>query len=73
MADRRIVEDLRKVNKELAETNKQLTSYMEKIYEKLDASTKLIKVIPNTGNNNKGGRFTNQHWQPVDWDPHGYC
>eukprot|EP00957_Ditylum_brightwellii_P075151 5711103-Ditylum_brightwellii.AAC.1 len=70
MADRRTVEDLSKANKELAEANKQLTSQMEKINEKLDAITKLIKAIPTMGNNNRVGRFTNNCWQPIDWDPH---
>eukprot|EP00957_Ditylum_brightwellii_P012657 956656-Ditylum_brightwellii.AAC.1 len=46
---------------------------MEKINEKVEAITKLIKAIPTTGNNNKGGRFTNNHWQTINWDPHGYC
>eukprot|EP00957_Ditylum_brightwellii_P144217 10988343-Ditylum_brightwellii.AAC.1 len=70
MANRRTVEDLSRANKELAEAKKQLTSQMEQINEKLDAITKLIKVIPTTGNNKKGGRITNQHWQPIDWDSH---
>eukprot|EP00957_Ditylum_brightwellii_P108298 8262044-Ditylum_brightwellii.AAC.1 len=73
MADRRTVEDLSKANKELADANEQLSSQMEQIIENLDAITKLIKAIPTTGNNNKGDRYTNPHWQKVDWDPHGYC
>eukprot|EP00957_Ditylum_brightwellii_P107519 8203294-Ditylum_brightwellii.AAC.1 len=73
MADRRTVEDLSKANKELTEANRQLTSQVEQINEKLAVITKLIKAIPTTGNNKKGGRFTNQHLRPVDWDPHGYC
>eukprot|EP00957_Ditylum_brightwellii_P060058 4560106-Ditylum_brightwellii.AAC.1 len=73
MADWRTVEDLSKVNKELAEANKQLTSQMEKINEKVDAMTKLIKTIPTMGTKNKGGRFTNNCWQPFELDPHGYC
>eukprot|EP00957_Ditylum_brightwellii_P004826 368001-Ditylum_brightwellii.AAC.1 len=39
MVDRRTVEDFSKANKELAEANKQLTSQMEKINDKLDAMT----------------------------------
>eukprot|EP00957_Ditylum_brightwellii_P183045 13942669-Ditylum_brightwellii.AAC.1 len=70
MADRRTVEDLSRVNRELAEANKQLTSQMEQINEKLDAITKLIKAILTTGNNKKGGGFTNQRWQLIDWDSH---
>eukprot|EP00957_Ditylum_brightwellii_P072078 5478762-Ditylum_brightwellii.AAC.1 len=73
MADMRAVEDLSKANKELAEANKQLTSQIEQINEKLDVITKLLKAIPTTGNNNKGGRFTNNCWQPINWDPHDYC
>eukprot|EP00957_Ditylum_brightwellii_P037086 2807769-Ditylum_brightwellii.AAC.1 len=73
MADRRTLKDPSKANKELAEANKQLTSQMEKINEKLDAITKLIKAIPTMGNNNRGGRFTNNRWQPSKLDPHGYC
>eukprot|EP00957_Ditylum_brightwellii_P121904 9296285-Ditylum_brightwellii.AAC.1 len=46
---------------------------MEQINKKLDTITKLIQVIPTTGNNKKGGRFTNQYWQPIYWDLHGYC
>eukprot|EP00957_Ditylum_brightwellii_P179420 13668156-Ditylum_brightwellii.AAC.1 len=55
MADRRTVEDLNRANEELAEANKQLTSQMDQINEKLDAITKLIKAIPTTDNNKKGG------------------
>eukprot|EP00957_Ditylum_brightwellii_P151019 11499546-Ditylum_brightwellii.AAC.1 len=73
MADRRTVEDLSRANKELAEANSQLTSQMEQINKKLDAITNLIQAIPTTGNNKRGGRFPNQHWQPVDWDPYGHC
>eukprot|EP00957_Ditylum_brightwellii_P053891 4083035-Ditylum_brightwellii.AAC.1 len=73
MADRRTVEDLSKANKELAEANRQHTSQMEQINKKFADITKLIEVIPTTRNNTKGGRFTNQRWQPVDWDQHGYC
>eukprot|EP00957_Ditylum_brightwellii_P024433 1844771-Ditylum_brightwellii.AAC.1 len=73
MADRRTVEDLSRANKELAEANKQLTSQMEQINEKLDSITKLIKAMPTAGNNKKGGRLTNNRWQPIDWDPHGCC
>eukprot|EP00957_Ditylum_brightwellii_P167933 12783293-Ditylum_brightwellii.AAC.1 len=73
MADRMAVEDLSKANKELAEANKQLTSQMDKINDKLDAMTRLIKVIPTTKNNYGGGRATNNHWQPFVPDPHGYC
>eukprot|EP00957_Ditylum_brightwellii_P068240 5180482-Ditylum_brightwellii.AAC.1 len=56
MADRRTVEDLSRANKELTDSNKQLTSPMEQINEKLDVITKLIQVIPTTGNSKKGGR-----------------
>eukprot|EP00957_Ditylum_brightwellii_P200584 15290834-Ditylum_brightwellii.AAC.1 len=72
IADRRTVEDHSKANKELAEANKQLTSQMAQINKKLAAITKLIEAIPTTSNNTTGGRFTNQHWKLVDWDPHGY-
>eukprot|EP00957_Ditylum_brightwellii_P140961 10738547-Ditylum_brightwellii.AAC.1 len=65
-------------NKELAETNKRLTSQMNKINEKLDNMTRLIKAIPTSrftagdgGFNQQGGRPTNNRWQPID--PHGYC
>eukprot|EP00957_Ditylum_brightwellii_P074944 5695484-Ditylum_brightwellii.AAC.1 len=73
MADRKTVEDPSKANKELAEANKQLTSQMEQINKKLASTTKIIEAIPTTSNNMWGGRFTNQHWKPVDWDPQGYC
>eukprot|EP00957_Ditylum_brightwellii_P057072 4325321-Ditylum_brightwellii.AAC.1 len=73
MADRRTVEDLIKAKKELAEANKQLTSRMEKINDKLDTMTRLIKAIPTTGNNYRGGRATNNCWQTFKADPHGYC
>eukprot|EP00957_Ditylum_brightwellii_P066944 5081019-Ditylum_brightwellii.AAC.1 len=46
---------------------------MEKINEKLDAMTMLIKAIPTTGNNYRGGRATNNHWQTFELDPHRYC
>eukprot|EP00957_Ditylum_brightwellii_P070324 5342223-Ditylum_brightwellii.AAC.1 len=70
-----MVEDLSMANKELAEVNKQLTSQMEKINNKLGVMTKLIKAIPTTrynlgeennnrGKNNQGGgRNTNNYWQ----------
>eukprot|EP00957_Ditylum_brightwellii_P032696 2478645-Ditylum_brightwellii.AAC.1 len=70
MADRRTVEDLSKANKELAEANKQLTSQMEKINDKVDAMTRLIKAIPTTRNNYRGGRATNNSWQTFVADPH---
>eukprot|EP00957_Ditylum_brightwellii_P056226 4262569-Ditylum_brightwellii.AAC.1 len=75
MADRRTVEDLSMAKKEIAEANKQLTSQMEKINDKNDIMTRLIKAIPTTrynlgeannngGRNNKGGgRNTNNSWQ----------
>eukprot|EP00957_Ditylum_brightwellii_P144964 11041776-Ditylum_brightwellii.AAC.1 len=72
MADRRTVEDLSKANKELAEANKQLISQLEKINDKLDAMTRLIKAIPTTRNNCGGGRATNNQWQRFVADPHGY-
>eukprot|EP00957_Ditylum_brightwellii_P196037 14936159-Ditylum_brightwellii.AAC.1 len=70
MADRRTVEDLSKANTELAEANKQLTSKMEKINDKLDAMTRLVKAIPTMGNYNRGGRVTNNRWQTFKADPH---
>eukprot|EP00957_Ditylum_brightwellii_P010486 794884-Ditylum_brightwellii.AAC.1 len=60
MSDRKTVEDLSKANKEMAETNKQLTTQMERINEKLASITKLIETIPTTSNNARGGRFTKQ-------------
>eukprot|EP00957_Ditylum_brightwellii_P161984 12333440-Ditylum_brightwellii.AAC.1 len=75
MVDRKTVEDLSTANKELAEANKQLTSQMEKINDKIDVMTRLIKAIPTTrynsgeGNTNRGrynqggGRNTNNSWQ----------
>eukprot|EP00957_Ditylum_brightwellii_P134444 10249891-Ditylum_brightwellii.AAC.1 len=83
MADRRTVEDLSKVNKELAEANKQLTSQMEKINDKLEVMTRLIKAIPTTrynygggnnyrGRNNQGGDRNTSQWQRFVPDPHGY-
>eukprot|EP00957_Ditylum_brightwellii_P184066 14021007-Ditylum_brightwellii.AAC.1 len=85
MADRRTVEDLSMANKELAEANKQLTSQMEKINDKINIMTRLIKAIPTTrynsgeGNTNGGkynqggGRNTDNSWQRFAPDPHGYC
>eukprot|EP00957_Ditylum_brightwellii_P062483 4741927-Ditylum_brightwellii.AAC.2 len=82
MVDRRTVEDLGKANKELAEANKQLTSQMGKINNKLEAMTRLIKAIPTTRNNygggnnyggrnnHRGGRNTNIQWQRFVPDPH---
>eukprot|EP00957_Ditylum_brightwellii_P001882 144480-Ditylum_brightwellii.AAC.1 len=70
MADRRTVEDLNRVNKELVEANKQLTSQMEQISKKFAAITKLIQVILITGNNKKGNGYANPRWPRVDWDPH---
>eukprot|EP00957_Ditylum_brightwellii_P092454 7040599-Ditylum_brightwellii.AAC.1 len=72
MSDRKTVEDFSKANKELAKANRQLTSQMEQISEKLASITKLIEAIPTTSNNMRGGRFTNQCWKPVEWDPRGY-
>eukprot|EP00957_Ditylum_brightwellii_P168514 12826983-Ditylum_brightwellii.AAC.1 len=46
---------------------------MEKINEKLDVITKLIKTIPTMDNNNRGSRLTNNSWQPFKFNPHGYC
>eukprot|EP00957_Ditylum_brightwellii_P097546 7429250-Ditylum_brightwellii.AAC.1 len=70
MADRRMVEDLSKANKELVEANKQLTSQMEKINDKLYAMTRLIKAIPTTRNIYGGGRATNNQRQRFMADPH---
>eukprot|EP00957_Ditylum_brightwellii_P085514 6504457-Ditylum_brightwellii.AAC.1 len=73
MSYRNTVEDLSKANKELAETNKQITSQMEQINKKLTSITKLIEAIPTSSDNMRGGKFTNQCWKPVEWDPYGYC
>eukprot|EP00957_Ditylum_brightwellii_P014840 1118590-Ditylum_brightwellii.AAC.1 len=70
MSDRKIVEDLSKANKELDEANKLLTFQIYQINKKLASIT---KSIPTTSNNTRGGRFTNQCWNPVEWAPNGYC
>eukprot|EP00957_Ditylum_brightwellii_P068767 5220132-Ditylum_brightwellii.AAC.1 len=46
---------------------------MDQINEKLTSITKLIGALPTTSNNTRGGRFTNQQWKLVEWDPRGYC
>eukprot|EP00957_Ditylum_brightwellii_P020796 1568232-Ditylum_brightwellii.AAC.1 len=46
---------------------------MEKINDKLDNMTRLIKAIPTTRNDYGGGRNTNNQWQRFVADPHDYC
>eukprot|EP00957_Ditylum_brightwellii_P141940 10813938-Ditylum_brightwellii.AAC.1 len=67
------------------EANKQLTSQIEKINDKLEVMTRLIKAIPtiryNSGkgygtggrNNQEGGRNTNNSWQRFVPDSRNYC
>eukprot|EP00957_Ditylum_brightwellii_P139018 10595812-Ditylum_brightwellii.AAC.1 len=46
---------------------------MEKINDKFDAMTRLIKAIPTIRNNYGGGRATNNQWPRFVADPHCYC